>query len=51
MDKNNLAERDFDLIELNKFISSEKNLAEEFVLTAGKDDIIVLWGAGKALYW
>lgn len=47
----NEAKKDIDILELKDFIASEINLAEEFVLTVKEDDIIVLWGAGKALYW
>lgn len=40
-----------DILDLYDFIISEKNLAEEFVQTVQEEDVIVLWGAGKALYW
>ena len=37
--------------DLKKFISEQRNLAEEFVATASPEDTIILWGGGIALYW
>lgn len=41
----------FNVSELNHFIATEVNLAEQFITNVKSDDIIVFWGAGKALYW
>lgn len=37
--------------EIKKFISSEKNLAEEFLSKIKIDNIVILCGGGHALYW
>lgn len=47
----NVDGRDMSFEELKQYISEEKNLAEEFVVTVNPEDIIILWGGGIALYW
>ncbi len=37
--------------DIKRFISEEHNLAEEFVRSVDESDVVVLWGAGKALCW
>lgn len=43
--------RDAKFEDLKKFISEQRNLAEEFVTAVSPEDTIILWGGGIALYW
>ena len=43
--------RDAKFADLKKFISEQRNLAEEFVAAVNPEDTIILWGGGIALYW